>query len=150
MKRRPGTSLLELVMVMGLLAAVIVPALTLSRRNARVHQDVLERTLAQGLCLDVMERLERYKLPWALPGEKDGPPLAELYTPVELRPGWATLFDRVYLDQLKALGMDPRPEITRTPAEGRYGLFLLEVRVAWTGARGHAREVAVRRWCYAP
>jgi len=98
----------------------------------------------------MLERLERYKLAWPLPGERGGPPLAELYPPVELRPGWSTLFDEVYLDHLEALGLELHPEIQRTPASGHPGLFLLEVRVTWTARGGSERAVRVRRWCYAP
>ncbi len=154
---RSGVALLEVVLAMGLIACVLGGALSLSSQNTREHQEILERAVAEGLCLDVIERLKYYKTFWALPGEPAapplgvaGPPIEEMYGPVELRSGWQTLFDKVYLDHLAALGMTPRPTITRTPVKEVFGLFRLEVAVEWQNAGGHARRVKVARYCYAP
>jgi type II secretory pathway pseudopilin PulG len=154
---RRGISMIEILVLITIASGLLVPLLTLSGRNVEDHQDQMERTMAQGLCLDVLERFKKYKAYWPLPGaaaqpgvSDAGPPMEEMFGPVELRPGMATLFDRVYLENMVALGMEPKPRITKTPDPVRFGLFKLEVAVAWKSHKGHPREVKYVRYCYAP
>lgn len=154
---RRGMSVIEVLMLITIASGLLVPLLTLSSRNVEDHQDQMERALAQGLCLDVLERFKRYKAFWPLPGDPGqpgvsdaGPPMEEMFGPVELRPGWTTLFDRVYLENMVALGMQPKPKIDKVLDPTRPGLFRLEVSVGWKSHKGYAREVKYARYCYAP
>ncbi|MBI4859734.1 MAG: hypothetical protein HY815_05660 [Candidatus Riflebacteria bacterium] len=142
--KRSGTGLVGILVLSGLLVALVLPLATLSSRNVEDFQEMLERSTAQGLCLDMLERFNRYKPFWPMPGA------AELYTPVGLSPDQLDLFDRAYLDQLTALGMHPRPKIERTPVDDRPGLYRLQVSIAWTSLGGQAREVSYARYCYWP
>ena len=155
MKR--GVSVIELLVLITVASGLLVPLLTLSGHNVDDHQDQLERSLAQGLCLDMVERFKRYKPVWPLPGDPGGPPLNipgppvdEMFGPVELQPGKNTLFDLVYLENMKALGMKPQPKIDKVLDPTRPGLFKLEVSVSWTSLKGKERSVKYARWCYAP
>lgn len=154
---RRGVSIIEVLVLIALASGVLVPLLTLSSRNVDDQQDQLERSLAQGLCLDMMERFKRYKPVWPLPGSAGdppfnipGPPIDEMFGPVELQAGKATLFDLVYLENMKALGMRPQPRIDKILDPARPGLFKLEVSVSWTSLKGKERSVKYQRWCYAP
>ena len=154
---RLAVTMIEVLVLVMIAAAVLLPMLTLSSRNVEDHRDLLERSLAQGLCLDMVERFKRYKSHWQMPGTPAqppagaaGPPLDEMFCPLELRPGKATLFDRVYLEHMAALGMSPRPRVERTPVPGRWGLFRLVVSISWKDHRGKPREVRYARHCYAP
>jgi len=156
MKQR-GIGLVEVMVVLAVAAALLVPLLTLSTRNAEDHQELLERTLAQGLCLDMMERFKRYKPSWALPGspaqpphKSAGPPLKEMFVPVEIVEGQSTLFDKVYLEQLAALGLSPKPKIEQIEDPARPGLFRLKISVSWKNTKGFVREVSFVRYGYAP
>lgn len=155
--RRRGVSVIEILILVTVASGLLVPLLTLSSRNVEDHQEQLERSLAQGLCLDMVERFKRYKPIWSLPGSPGeppfniaGPPLDEMFGPVELQSGKGTLFDLVYLEHMKALGMRPQPRIEKTIDPARPGLFKLEVSVAWKSSKGHERSVKYARWCYAP
>jgi hypothetical protein len=154
MKR--GVTLVEVSVVFALAVMLIIPVLTLSSRNAKEHEELLERSVAQGVCLDMLERLKSYKAFWPLPGSgstasgMDAPPLKELFGPVELDVNKMTLFDRAYLEQLLVLGTTPLPRVIRTPDPTRAGLFRLEVSLAWTSSRGVPRLVRFVRYCFAP
>lgn len=161
MTRRTGMALLEVVLVMLMIAGLLGAGLSLSSRNVGEHQEILERAIAEGICFDVLERLKEYKLSWAMPGAVAGPQAStgatttttaddDLYAPVEVNPAWRTLFDRVYLEQMGALGMKPVPAVTRTPDPEVPGLFKLEVEVKWKNARGFERRARAARLCYAP
>ena len=152
-----GQTLIEVLIVVGLIAMVLVPLVTLSTRNLGDHQDIMERALAQGLCLDTLERFKKYKPIWPMPGMPPkpplnipGPPLYEMYGAVDLRPGKLGIFDRVYLDQMRALGIAPQPRIQTTPDPEVYGLFNLEVSVSWKSRSGQQRQVKFSRICFAP
>lgn len=154
---RRGVSVIEILILVTIASALLVPLLTLSSRNVEDHQEQLERSLAQGLCLDMVERFKHYKEIWPLPGQQGepplsipGPPLDEMFGPVELQPNKGTLFDLVYLQHMKALGMRPQPKIDKIKDPTRPGLFKLEVSVAWKSAKGFDRAVKYARWCYAP
>lgn len=147
---RRGAFLLEILLATLLLGVMLVPVLGLSTRNTGEHDEILERALAQGLALDMLERFERYKPQWPMPGTQGGPPLHEIFTPVELRAGEESLFDRVYLRRMQALGMTPRPSIERERTPGVRGLFRLTVTMEWRSRRGFERAVSFSRLCYAP
>jgi prepilin-type N-terminal cleavage/methylation domain-containing protein len=154
---RHAFTLLEVIVAVALVAVLALPLLQLSSRNVEDHQDVLERSIGQGLCLDMVERFKKYKPMWPLPGaparspaRAAGPSLSQLFCPVELDPARTTLFDTVYLDLLGSLGMSPRPRIVTKPDPGRPGFFRLEVSVSWRSRGGHERVVRFSRFCYAP
>lgn len=144
--------MIEVLGLCVLVSTLLLPVLTLSTRSVAEHREVLERAVAQQLCLDVLERFKRYKPQWAMPGTPGagGAGLEEMYLPVDLDPGRATLFERAYLDQIASMRMRLAPRIERWLDPARPGLFRLTVSIAWTGARGHAREVRFQRWCWAP
>jgi len=73
-----------------------------------------------------------------------------MFSAVELSPGQGTLFDKVYLEQMAALGMSPRPMIEKIDDPKRFGLFRLEVSVSWKNTKGYSRRVSYSRLCYAP
>lgn len=155
--KRAAQSVIEILVLITIASGMLVPLLTLSGRNVDDHQDQLERSLAQGLCLDMLERFKRYKPSWTLPGSAGdgpfaipGPPLDEMFGPVELQPGRNTLFDLAYLEHMKALGMKPQPRIEKVLDPARPGLFKLEVSVSWTSLKGKERSVKYARWCYSP
>jgi hypothetical protein len=147
---RRAVSIVEVLVLIVIASGLLIPLLTLSGRNVEDHQDQLERALAQGLCLDMLERFKRFKPYWTFPGAEGGGPLDEMFGPVELKTGQATLFDFVYLENMRALGMKPQPKIERTPDPTHYGLFKLDVSVSWKSAKGRERSVKYSRWCYAP
>jgi hypothetical protein len=155
MKR--GLGLVELLMMVALAAVLLIPLLTLSLKNVEDPQDLLERSVVQNLCLDMVERFKAYKPFWPLPGtapkppsKTPGAPVTEMFLPVELDLSKFTLFDKVYVDQLKALGITPKPKIELVPDTHTYGLFRLNVSIAWTSLKGHARQVDFSRYCYQP
>jgi len=156
MKSR-GVVMLEILVVTGISAVLGVALMQLSSRNLGDQQELLERSLAQGLCLDMVDRFKKYKSFWPLPGVpakppsmKPGPPLAEMCLPVEINVTKWSLFDQVYLENLATLGISPEPKIVRTPDPSHPGLFLLEISVSWKSVRGNTRSVRFIRCCYSP
>ena len=150
-------SLLELVIVIAICTAILVPVIDLSRQNMSDPDELMERCVANGLCLDAMERLKRYKPYWPLPGadatppyNMKGPSLTEMFMPVELILKRATVFDSVYLDQIRQLGMQLTPTIKRDAVTTLPGLFRLETKTTWTDKNGKSHEVKFVRYCYAP
>jgi hypothetical protein len=154
---RRGVSLLEIVVVLGICTLILLPVMNLSQQNAADEQELQERAIANGLCLDAMERLKRYKPYWPLPGADAAPPynvsgpsLTEMFMPLELVLKRATVFDRTYVAQIRSLGMELEPEIKRDQDRELMGLFRLEVGTRWTNRKGFSREVRFVRWCFAP
>lgn len=154
---RRGVSLLEIVVVLGICTLIMLPVMNLSSQNVSDEQELQERTIANGLCLDAMERLKRYKPYWPLPGadaappyNTSGPAITEMFMPLELVLKRATVFDQTYLAQIRALGMELEPDIKRESDPVLMGLFRLEVGTRWTNKRGFAREVRFVRYCFAP
>ena len=154
---RRGFALMEILVILALAATMLLPVLNLSSRNVEDHQDMLERQLAQGLCLDMLERFKRYKPIWPLPGSSrkqaggaEPPPIEELFGPVETNLADMSLFDKAYLEQLHALGISPKPHIERLVDPRRPGFFLLKVTVSWKSLKGFSRQVSSSRYCFAP
>jgi hypothetical protein len=154
---RQGISLLEIVVVLGICTAIMMPIIQLSQQNLTDESELQERSIANGICLDAMERLKRYKPYWPLPGAEPaapyntaGPSLIDMFMPVELILKRATVFDQTYLAQIRSLGMKLEPEIKREKVKELPGLFRLEVGTRWTNKKGHAREVRFVRYCFAP
>jgi type II secretory pathway pseudopilin PulG len=154
---RRGVTLLEIVVVLSICTLILLPVMNLSQQNMNDEQELQERSIANGLCLDAMERLKRYKPYWALPGADAAPPyntagpaITELFMPLELILKRATVFDQTYVAQIKALGMELEPDIKRTTDPELMGLFKLEIGTRWTNKKGHAREVRFVRYCFAP
>jgi hypothetical protein len=153
---RKGQALTDVMFVVGVVAIVLVPLVTLSTRNAGDQREIMERALVETICLDTVERFKKYKPYWPLPGAParppeniQGPPLWEMYGAVDLRPDKAGFFDRVYLDQMRSLGMSPRPNM-EVIQESTPGLFRLVVSVAWKSSSGRPRQVRYSRYCFAP
>jgi hypothetical protein len=152
---RRAVSLLELVVVLGICTAIMLPVLDLSQRNMTEESELQERAVANGICLDAMERLKRYKTAFQLPREEPEvlPStllMNEMFMPVELVLTRATVFDRTYLAQIRSLGLKVEPEIKREEVKGFIGMFRLEVGTKWTSKKGHSREIRFVRYCYAP
>ena len=150
-------SVLEVLIVAVIAGVLLVPLMQLSSANMFDHQDVMERSIVSGIALDIMERLKRYKLFWPLPGTPakppdgfPGPPISDMFGPVEVVAEGATLFDRVYLDQMSEFALNPHAKITRKEIKGEVGLFRLTVKVIWTSKRGQPREVLYSRVCFCP
>ena len=137
---RRGFSMIEL----------LVPLLTLSTQAVEDHQDLLERSLVQGLCMDVVSRFKAYKPFWPMPGARGGPKVTEMYLPMEIDPAKATLFDSVYLEQMKALRMRPQPKIVVTSDERKAGLFRIDVSIEWKSLKGKVHRFEMSRYCYQP
>jgi len=155
MKR--GLGLVELLIMVALAGVLLVPLLTLSLKNVEDPQDLLERSLVQSLCLDMVERFKAYKPFFPLPGAapqtptgRPGAPVTEMYLPIELDFSAMTLFDKVYLDQLKALGINPKPKIELLKDSHTSGLYRLNVSITWVSLKGHARQIEFSRYCYQP
>lgn len=152
---RRGMSFVELVVTIGLIVVVLVPVLTLGSRTVEEPRDLLERSLVQGACIDMLERYNRYKTCWPLPGEVggeegDGPDARESFGPLEADPARATLFDEVYRQQLATLGLQVEPRIERVEDPDHPGLFRLTVWIDWTSRGGKQQQVRYSRYCYAP
>src|SRR5207253_1319118 len=130
---------------------LLVPLLQLSMSNTAEHEELLERDVAQSMCLDAIERFKCYKPYWPLPGEQaDGaPPVSEMFSAVELRPGATTPFDKVYLDYIEFLGILPRPSMKRSAVPRNPGLFRLDVSTSWTSRKGASRAIRFARYCFA-
>jgi len=141
---RLGLALAETLVLTALILVLILPLMTLSSRNTGDSQELLERSIAQGLCLDLMERFKWYKPIFPKPA------LREIYLPVSVPPEQVTPFDEVYLGQMKALGMALVPRYEVIPVPGFPGFFQLDISMAWTNLRGNRREVRYSRYCYAP
>ena len=141
---------MEIVIMCFIATVLLIPILTTSSRNVNDHRELMRRSLAYGLCMEMVERFGRYKPAWKLPGEPGGPPLSTMCLPVELNARKARFFDRVYLEQIAALGMVFKPRITRERDPKKPGLFLLTVSVEWKGPQRQSREVRFSRYCYAP
>ena len=158
--RSPSTqamSVVEVLIVAMIAGVLLVPLLQLSTASLCDHQEVMERSIVQGIALDIMERLKRYKLCWPLPGTParppdvfPGPPISDMFGPVEVVAEGATLFDRVYLDQMAEIGLNPHAKILREEVSGKVGVFRLTVKLSWISKRGPAREVSYSRICFAP
>lgn len=152
---RRGVTLVEVCVLAALALILIVPVAGLSSENLLTPDEIADRELMEGLCLDTLERLKSTPLDRPLPGGPPGPsgeapPLSALLGPVELDPARTTLFDRVYLDRLAGLYASLVPSITRTPDPDDPSCFRLEVKIAWRDRRGTARVTREVRWCYAP
>jgi hypothetical protein len=145
-----GTSLVETMVMLGVASAILASLVTLSSQSVESKQDQLERGLAQGMCLDMLERFKRYKPFWPMPGHVSGPPIDEVFGPVELSDGPASVFDVSYLEHMRSMGMNLVPKVTITPHKETRGLFRLEVSMSWKSHRGHPRSISYARWCYAP
>lgn len=146
---RRAFSLVEVCVVAGIGVALIVPFFTLASDNMHTPDDVADRELIQGLCLDTIERLKSTPLDHALPGAS-GEGAAAMAGPVELDPKRTTLFDRVYLDRLAGLYTNIVPKIVRTPDAANPSLFKLECTIRWRDRHGKDRVTREARWCYAP
>lgn len=151
-----GISLVEVAVLGGVALLVLLPVLTVAQRSVRTADDLLTRSMAEGLCFDLLERLERYKVFWPLPGTPPspgtrvrGPPLEELFAPVDVEGTRAGPFESAYLGQMDALGMEVRPSIERVEVPGRPGLFLLTVQVAWRDPSGAPRSIRMSRYAFA-
>jgi len=151
-----GATMLEVLVVAAIAAVMGISLMQLSSQNLDQQQETLERSLAQGLCLDMVDRFKRYKSLWPLPGtpaqsgKPEGPPLVEMCLPVEMNVKQWSLFDQAYLDNMARLKMSTQPQITRTPDPSHPGLFRLEISIAWKGSRGRARKTRFVRYCFAP
>ena len=150
-------SLLEMVVVLGICTLIMLPVMNLSQQNVQDESELAERAIANGLCLDAMERLKRYKPYWPLPGadakapyNTAGPSITEMFMPLELILKRATVFDQTYLNQIRALGMELEPQIKRDVDPTLMGLFRLEVGTRGTNKKGFSREVRFVRYCFAP
>jgi hypothetical protein len=148
--KKRGFSLIETVVLLGTASALLVPLLTLSSRNAADRQDQLERALAQSLCLDMVERFKRYKPYWPMPGHLSGPPLEEMFGPIQTAESEGSLFDSAYLNHMASVEMKLVPKLTITPHREKLGLFRLDVSMSWRTHRGTRRTAKYSRWCYAP
>lgn len=153
---RRAVSLVEIVVLLFLAAVLLAAALTLSSQNMESQAEMTERTLVQGVALDALERLKRYKVGWTLPGapDTDGDgqptPIDELYGPLEADSGRMTAVDRALATEMAALGMPATPKVERVEDPEYPGLFRLDVTVKWTPRRGGERQVRFSRYCYAP
>jgi len=141
---RRGLALVETLVLTALTLVLVLPLMTLSSRNAGDSQELLERSIAQGLCLDLMERFKRYKPIFPKPA------MQELYLPVSVAPEQPNAFDHVYIGQMKSLGMTLVPKYEVIPVSEYPGFFQLNVSMAWTNMKGYKREVKYSRYCYAP
>ena len=155
---RHGVSVLEVVMLIAIAAFMILPVMQLSSANVGDSQEILERTVAQGMCLDLMERLKNYPIDFPVPGEpapRPGmPPLPTdlLFPVVREQHTSKSAFQQVFEEQLHALKyakFQPIYNRLAVPDPFRKGLFLLEVSVSWTSLKGAHREVKLSRYCYA-
>jgi hypothetical protein len=149
-RTRRALTLLEIVVVCFIATLLLIPLLNLSSRDATEHQEIMRRSLAHGLCMEMLERFCRYKPAWKLPGEPGGPPLSAMYLPVELDVKKMRSFDQAYLEQMKEIGMNLKPDIKHDFDPKNPLLFLLTIRVGWKGPQGQAREVKFSRYCYTP
>ena len=154
---RRGISMVEVVVLVGLAACLMLPVLELSGRNVSDPQDQLERQVATSMCLDLCERLKTFSMSRTLPGEpaipgEGFPALKEKYLYNPLRPELASnsLFQVAYQQQLTSMGITFAPTVERTPDRSAPGVFRLDVSVKWVNAQGHARSVRAARYCYAP
>jgi hypothetical protein len=118
---------MELVVLVGLSAMVLVPVCVLSARNTEDPEDLMERSLAWNLGMDLIERFKAYKPFWPMPRAEE-----------------------TYVQELKALGLDARPKVALIPDPVRTGLYRLEVTVSWTGRRGQERRLDFARLCFHP
>lgn len=153
MKRR-GMSFVEVVVTVGLVVLVLVPVLTLGSRTVEEPRDLLERSMVQGACIDMLERYNRYKTCWLLPGEEAdgevGPEARESFGPLEADVDRATLFDEIYKQQLASMGLDAAPRVERVEDPDHPGLFRLTVSIDWTSRSGRVQAVSYSRYCFAP
>ena len=154
--QRRGASVLEVVMLVAIAAFMILPVMQLSSSNASDSQEILERTVAQGMCLDTLERLKNYPIDWPAPGETRpgiAPVPSDLMFPAYREQRRSTsAFQDVFDEQLKALkyaGFQATPLRKSMNDPFRPGLFELKVTVEWTSLKGAHREVTMSRMCYA-
>lgn len=154
---RRAVSMIEVVVLCGIAACLMLPVLQLSGRNVSDPQEQLERQVATSMCLDLIERLKTFSLSRSIPGQpaKTGSPVGALpekylYGAERTDRGAGTLFQRAWKQQLDAMGIAFTPAFEVTPDPASPGMFRLDVSVAWVNAKGHARSVKAARWCYAP
>lgn len=151
---RRGIGLAELLIMLVVGVALLVALMRVSSTNASSNDELATMVLAQDLCMDVAERLKAFKTCWVNPAEKvtvhPRQALAELYPPVDLRPGQTTLFDMAYLERTEISGMEPEINYTTTAVEDHPGLFKLRVQVTWKGKDGRPHQVQHTRYCFAP
>lgn len=150
-----GFSFAELIVLVVIAVMALVPSITLSSRAFGDPHELIEWSTAQELCLDMIDRFKQYDCDRPLPGtpleSSDSlppPPLAEAFGPLEVDLNRTTLFDRVYLEQMRNRGFHPMPTIERTPIPGEPGLFLLTITVKWESSSGRSQQVRHRRICY--
>lgn len=151
---RRGIGLAELLIMLVIGVTLLVALMRVSSTNASSNDELATMVLAQDLCMDVAERLKAFKTCWVTPAEKvtvhPRQALAELYPPVDLRPGQTTLFDMAYLERTEISGMEPEITYTTQAVEDHPGLFRLRVQVDWKGKDGRPHSVRHTRYCFAP
>ena len=153
---RRGVSILEVVVLLGIAGVLIFAACQLSSRNVEGYNEAAERLLVQGVALDALERLKRFKTSWSLPGAVDpndpdgGTPAAELYGPLETDPARQTLIDKALVTEMSTLGMTATPSIERVEDAEFPGLFKIEVTMKWKPHGRPEKQVTYARYCYAP
>lgn len=141
-------TLVEVCVVAAVGVALLVPLFSLASDNLHTPDDIADRELIQGLCLDTVERLKSTALDHPLPGTGGDAPA--MLGPIELDGKRTTLFDNVYVDRVAGLYTNLVPKIVRTPDPANPSLFRLEVSIQWRDRHGKERVTREARWCYAP
>lgn len=151
---RRAIGLAELLILLVLGVSLLITLMNMSSKNLSSQDELASMMLAQDLCMDVAERLKAFKTCWVSPQERitvhPRQALAELYPPVDLRPGQTTLFDMAYLERTEGSGMEPEISYGTEAVKDHPGLFKLQVLVNWKGRDGRTHSVRHTRYCFAP
>jgi type II secretory pathway pseudopilin PulG len=135
---RRGFSFVDVLVGTAILSVLLASVLALGSQNIASQDEQVDRSLAQGLCLDVLEQFRA-----ARPSPAGGPVAQQVSVPVGSA---GRLFDSAYLQQVATMRLSVAPKVEVVVADSRTGLMSVTVSVDWRSRRGQNRTVRLTRY----